>query len=337
MTDQRLEIAFLGCGQAARMHSRTLGRMDGVGLRYASRDAVRAEAWRERHGGSRAYGSYEEGLADPAVDVAFVVTPPHLHLEQTLAALEAGKHVWVEKPAFLRSGDVARVRSAAEAAGRRVMVAENYVYKPLAARLRELLRDGAIGRPRMLYVNALKEQTTGDWRDDPALAGGGALFEGGIHWLSFMASLGMDVHGVSAWRPGGGGPGAERSALLVLDYDDGAVGSLFFSWDQPSPLKGLRLSRIYGTEGTLAFESNGVAVSVFGRRRKSFSFPGFRDIAGYRAMFGDFLAALRQGREPFMTLDMAARDLRLVEAAYASMEERADARGGPAASPLSRP
>ena len=86
-----------------------------------------------------------------------------------------------------------------------------------------------------------------------------------------------------------------------------------------SPLKGLRLSAIYGTAGTATFESNGLMLAVRGKRRR-LRVPDPRDLLGYRAMFEDFLGALREGREPRFTLAMAQRDLELVEAIYASAE-----------------
>jgi predicted dehydrogenase len=147
------------------------------------------------------------------------------------------------------------------------------------------------------------------------MAGGGALFEGGIHWVNFMAGIGLNATAVRGYRPGSRESGPERSMLVVFRYAEGAVGTLFHSWDTPSLLKGLRLSRIYGSEGSIAFESNGLGVMVFGRRRRLI-FPGFRDISGFGAMFTDILACLRTGRAAQLTLARARRDLELVEAAY---------------------
>ena len=76
--------------------------------------------------------------------------------------------------------------------------------------------------------------------------------------------------------------GPERSALAVFEYHSGAVGALYHSWETPSPLKGLRLSRIYGRQGSIGFESNGLFVLAWGAR-KQLIFPGFRDLTGRRA------------------------------------------------------
>ncbi len=344
MTSPRpLTLAFLGCGAITERHSRTLRGMGAdVRLLYASRDASKAEGMRRRLGGAGAYGSYAAAWEAPDVDVVLVATPPHLHLEQTLAALAAGKHVILEKPAFPSPDAFAPVREAAARAGRSVLVAENYVYRPLAGVLRETLRRGDIGEPLLLLVDAAKRQRPTGWRADPALAGGGGLLEGGIHWVSFMANLGLEPRRVTGHRAGARGAAAaeataaapyavtplapassstEETVLAVFEYEGGAVGALSFSWEVPSPLKGLRLSRIYGREGTARFESNGLFVWVQGRR-SAFRLPGFRDLSGHRAMFHDFFDAIRTGREPLMTLDLAERDLRLVRGIYASLEAR---------------
>lgn len=316
-TARPLSLVFIGCGNAARMHSRTLASVaPDVRRFYASRDPDRARDFNRRLGGAGVFASYAEALHAPGIDAAIVVTPPSSHLDLSLEALGAGKHVIVEKPAYLRAGDVATVLRAAERAGRQVMVAENYFYKPLLRRLRAILASGDLGEIRFLHLNALKTQAAPDWRADAAVAGGGALFEGGIHWINLMASLGPEVRRVRGFRPGrNAAAGPERSMLVVFEYEDGAVGTLSYSWEVHSPLKGVRLSRIYGTAGTVAFESNGIFAVQTGRRKR-LHLPGLRDIAGYRGMFRDLVDALREGRPPAFETRLAARDLRLVEQAY---------------------
>jgi UDP-N-acetylglucosamine 3-dehydrogenase len=310
-------VALLGCGEVAGLHSRTLARVaPGVDRYYASRDVDRARDFAARHRGAGAFDGYEAALSDPRVDVVLVLTPPRHHLEWTLAALEAGKHVIVEKPAFLRVQEFERVQAAARVSTGQVLVAENYHYRPLAGALRDLLAHGALGELLFLHVDAVKTQEVSGWRDDGGLSGGGALMEGGIHWVSFLAHLGPEVESVHAVRPRPG-PGPERSMALLFRYQGGGAASLHYSWEVPSPLKGLRLSRAYGTEGAATFESNGLFLALRGRRWR-FRFPGLRDIRGYEAMFRDFLGALGSGRPADFRLEDARRDVELVEEAYAS-------------------
>jgi UDP-N-acetylglucosamine 3-dehydrogenase len=99
------------------------------------------------------------------------------------------------------------------------------------------------------------------------------------------------------------------------------VGTLYYSWEIGSPLKGLRLSSIYGSEGAITFETNGIFLAVRGRRKRV-KLPGVRDLLGYRAMFEDFFGALREGREPRFDLAAARRDLELVERVYETAARR---------------
>jgi predicted dehydrogenase len=311
-----LHLAFLGCGRIASQHAIRLRSIGGVRSSFASRDGDRAAEFSRRLGGTRSYGSYQSALLDDSVDVVAVTTPTAQHLPLTLAALQAGKHVIVEKPAFLRSADVDLVEAAAAESGCRVFVAENYAYKPLRRVLSELILSGEIGEVRYLAVNALKRQHSGGWREEQLLAGGGALFEGGIHWMHLMGNVGLTVESVRGFRPDGA-IGLERSMLVVVQYEEGAVGTLHHAWDTASLFHGLRLSRIYGTRGSVTFESNGLFVLVRTRGVRVV-LPGLRDIAGYQAMFADFIGCLRENREPEMTLAHARRGLELVEAAYHS-------------------
>jgi predicted dehydrogenase len=313
-----LGIAFLGCGGITHLHSRTLRALgERVRCFYASRDRNRAEEFARRHGGAGRFGSYRAALEDSRVEAVVVATPPALHLKLTLEALAHGKHVIVEKPAFLRSTDVAQVEALAARTGCQVLVAENYAYKPLALLLAKVVTSGELGEVLFVHVNATKLQATADWRANGHLAGGGALFEGGVHWMDLMAHLGLRVESVQGYRPGlPGGP--ERSMLVVLQYEEGGVGTLLHSWETPALFRGLRLSKISGTRGSVTFESNGFFAVIRGRRQR-LVLPGLSDLRGYRAMFRDFFAALRTGNPPRMTLARARLDLQLVEAAYGSL------------------
>ena len=162
-----LRLVFLGCGNITRRHATLIRkRFRDVQLYFASRDGTKAGQFSRELGGAGSYAGYASALADSSIHVAFVATPTAQHLELTLAALAAGKDVIVEKPPFMKSSDFDQVEAAMASAGRRVLVAENYFYRPLTRKLRNLLTSGAVGEVRYLIVKALKEQKTGGWRDD---------------------------------------------------------------------------------------------------------------------------------------------------------------------------
>jgi predicted dehydrogenase len=312
-----LNLAFLGCGFATRLHSKTLSNFKrDVRCYYASRSRDKAIAYNSKYKGSGYFASYADAIADANIDVVLVATPPAYHLDLALQAMRSGKHVIVEKPPFLRASDFDTIREVQAETRRRVFVAENYFYKPIAYKLRELIRDELIGEVLFVYINALKAQTTGDWRDDVELSGG-ALLEGGIHWMNFIANLGLTVQSVRGFQPGEKKE-MDKSMLVAIEYTEGAVGALYYSWEVPSLFKGLRLSRIFGREGSITFESNGIFIIVRGKQKRLI-IPKLTDIAGYKAMFRDFFHALRQAEEPQMNLELAQQDLELIESVYQSV------------------
>jgi predicted dehydrogenase len=324
-----VRVAFLGCGFIAGVHSRHLRTLgNDIVCSYASRDATRAAEFCARYGGVGTHPSYTEAINDPAVDAVVVAVPPRFHLSLTLEALAGGKHVLVEKPAFPVLDDYRKAIDARDRAGRVVLVGENDHYKPLAVSLRRLLSEGVIGDLVFAHFTTIARRlkTADDWRNDEAMAGGDAFFEEGIHWLHVAGSLGPKITTIQGYRPAGNRDGPDRrvkSMMVAFRYDTGAVGSLYYSREIPSLLRGLRASKLFGRKGVITFESNGSIVLVRGRGLPRVILPGFQDIRGYRAMYRDFARAVREGRAPEMSLERAMEDQRLMEQVYASMEPSA--------------
>jgi predicted dehydrogenase len=319
-----LHIAFLGCGFITRVHSRHLRSLRGdLVCSYASRDKGRAETFRREYGGAASYGDYAAAIEDPRVEAVVIAVPPRFHLDLTLLALAAGKHVLVEKPAYLRLADYHTVVEARTRAGRVVLVGENDHYKPLAACLRRLLADGAIGEMVFAHFTSIAKRLKAgdDWRNDEAMAGGDAFFEEGIHWLHLAGSLGPVITVAHGYRPSVSRDGPDtriKSMMVAFRYDNQAVGSLHYSREIPSLLRGLRISKLYGREGIITFESNGLFVLVRGRGVPKMLLPGFRDLRGYRAMYRDFVHAVRTGHAPQMSPERAMDDHRLMDQIVAS-------------------
>jgi len=250
-----------------------------------------------------------------------VAVPPRWHLELTLQALAAGKHVLVEKPAFPRLQDYETVVRARDQAGRVILVGENDHYKPLAVRLRKLLAEGIIGDLVFAHFTtiAYRLKRQDDWRNDEAIAGGDAFFEEGIHWLHVAGSLGPVITDIHGYRPAPSRDGPDRrvkSMLVSFRYDNGAVGSLYYSREIPSLFRGLRLSKLFGRSGVITFESNGAFMIVRDGGLPKLTLPGLRDIRGYQAMYRDFVGAIRERRPPQMSLERAMEDQRLMDRVY---------------------
>jgi UDP-N-acetyl-2-amino-2-deoxyglucuronate dehydrogenase len=321
-----LRLAFIGCGFITAVHSRNLRALGAdVVAAYASRDRAKADRYCRSFAGARSYGDYAAAIEDPAIDAVVIAVPPKWHLDLTLQALAARKHVLIEKPALLSLADYERVRAARAAAGRVVLVGENDHYKPLAVTLRRLLAEGVIGEMVFAHFTTLvhRLKTAEDWRNDESLAGGDAFFEEGIHWLHLAGSLGPTIVTAHGYRPPASRTGPDRRAkslMVAFQYDNDAVGSLYYSREVPSLLRGARLSKIFGREGIITFESNGAFVLARGKGWPRVIVPGLRDIRGYQAMYRDWLSAIRDGRAPEMSLERAMEDHRLMDQIYASLD-----------------
>lgn len=155
----------------------------------ASRDEAVARSVADRLGIPTAHGSYEALLADPGVDAVYIPLPNHLHLDWTIAAVRAGKHVLCEKPLALTAADAQRMVDAADAAGVHLMEAFMYRHHPSWLAVRDLVADGRIGRLAAI------QSWFSYFNDDPANIrnvldfGGGALYDIGCYCVNLARLL----------------------------------------------------------------------------------------------------------------------------------------------------
>ncbi len=196
----------------------------------ASRDAARAAEYARAWDIPRAFGSYDEMLADPDVDVVYVGLPNTLHLPWVLHCVEAGKHVLCEKPLAQRPEDVDRMAEAAHRRGVTVQEAAMMRYHPQTLELARLVAGGAIGDVRLLrgvFTFTLLRQ--GDIRTDPAM-GGGSIWDLGCYPVGFMrAVLGANPVEVQGWQVGPEG-GVDLSFSGHLRFPGGTLAHFFSSF-----------------------------------------------------------------------------------------------------------
>ncbi len=319
--DKTLTLAFLGCGNIVHSHVKSIRWADKqVNLCFASRSKDKASLYASKHRGSLAFGSYEEAITHPDIDIIFITTPPKHHYDLAHKAILNDKHVIVEKPPFFSSKHIEELGSLADSKGLQLLISENYFYKPMRYKVKDVLDHGIIGKPLFINLAATKlQKSKEDWREDKDLTGFGALFEGGIHWINFMNNLGLDITHVRGFRPIDNGE-LERSIQVTANTKQGAIINLQYSWEVNTMFYGLRLSKILGTEGSITFESNGVLLLARGNKKK-ISFPGLSKITGFKPMFKDFFVSLRAGKQPELTYQMAQKDLEIIEEAYRSLEK----------------
>src|SRR5437773_7700724 len=185
----------------------------------ASRDQARAEAYAREWGIERAYGSYDALLEDPELEAVYISLPNTLHVEWSVRALEAGKHVLCEKPLSRRPDEVEAAFDAAERAGKLLMEAFMWRHHPQTRRLVELVRGGAIGELRLVRASF-----SFVLRDDPVRLGpafaGGALMDVGCYCVSGSRLLAGEPETATAHRVRGPtGVDVRLAGTLVFSGD----------------------------------------------------------------------------------------------------------------------
>lgn len=316
-------VCFFGCGQMALKHAKALRRLfPALPLSFASRDLNRAREAAASFKGAMAFNGYREAAESPDLDIAFLTTPHAFHAPLAVQCAEHGKHLIIEKPVTRTLEELETIERAVAHAGVRCTVAENYYYKPFIAKLTHLLAEDAIGTVLFVEITKTNRERKTGWRTDEHLMGGGALLEGGVHWVNLLTSLaGGRPLDVTAFQPRvryETNIPLEDSLLMVVRYSNGIVGKLLHSWRVPNRFFGLGLSKIYGTEGVITFESNGLFYSAYGRSRKKglFSPWGF---LGFRPMLRAFVEDYLSGRPWEPTLPRIRQDMEIVHAAYRSV------------------
>ena len=284
----------------------------------ASRDAARAEAYAREHGIPRAHGGYEALLADPGVDAVYVSLPNSMHVEWSVRALEAGKHVLCEKPLARRPDDVTRAFDAAERAGRLLAEAFMYRHHPQTKRVAELVADGAVGKLRAIRGSfSFPLADVENVRMRPELDGG-ALMDIGCYCVSGARLLAGEPE--RAWGEQVVGPtGVDVTFAGTLRFPGDVLAVFHVSMDLPMR-QGFE---VLGTEGTLLVEAPwrvDWGGDVLLHRDGEVERVDVSEADSYRLELDDLAAAARGERERLLGREDALGQARTIDALYRSAE-----------------
>jgi xylose dehydrogenase (NAD/NADP) len=283
-----------------------------------SRDLGRAQAFATEHGITRAHGSYEELLADPEVDAIYNPLPNSLHVEWSIKALEAGKHVLCEKPMSRHPDEVDRAFDVAEREGRVLEEAFMWRHHPQVARTRELIAAGDIGDLRVIRAAfAFVAADPNDIRLQADLDGGG-LMDVGCYCVSGCRTLASaePVRGYAEYIPGGIGVDVALAATLRFPGDVVAHFDCGVSY-----LGGDQLEAV-GSEGSVFLDDpwHGREAVIELRRNGLVERIETGPANSYALELADFEAAVRGEDPPLLTRADAVAQARAIEALYTSAE-----------------
>ena len=290
------------------------------------------------------YRRYEDVLADPDVDAVELLTPTHLHAEQSVAALEAGKHVSCQKPMAATLEEADRIAAAAAGAGTVYRVTENFLYYPPIVKAKELLDGGAIGEPSLLRIRTVRGPRTSDpdafriepgafeWRRDEGANPGGSLYDDGWHkfatatwWLGDPELVSgmvtrtddylIDAPAAVTWKL------RDRDCLAVFDYaymSEMPIRSRYYPVDEFFEIQGSR-GAIWVTRCSGEWLDMAPVVLVTADGTRDIDAPSDW-VEGFKGAARSFVDSVLSGGQPAMDADFSRRVLRATLAAYAASD-----------------
>lgn len=338
-----LRIGLIGCGGITQAHVEGWRKAADRAEIAAMADVSEVNARRRmaQLGREVAYhADYRELLADRAIDAVDIALPHHLHRDAIVAAAQAGKHVLAEKPLCLNEEEAADIARAVAAAGVTLMAGHNQLFYPSILQAKNMLLRGELGkvyavntmdagmrRPGLALNKATWNQAPArhaSWRSDAATMGGGELIDTGYHpayrMLFLAGRLPVKVSAVTGrYRIP---MEREDTASLVVEFADGAMGSIFTSWAIQAPGAGPAIFSIQAEAGQLWGEGDKLHYLPVGfRHPATVEYEGWDYSRTFAAEIAHFVDALEGGWEPLHSVGEATDTLRLILAAYRSADE----------------
>ncbi len=271
--DHSIRWGMIGCGKVTEVksgpafakvpHSELLAVM--------SRDSVRAKDYAARHQVASTYTNVADLINDPAINAVYIATPPASHEEYAVAAMNAGKSVYVEKPMSIDAASCLRMVEISEQTGTKLCVAHYRRALPMFLDIKRFLDEGTIGKVQTIQMHLIKPPSLPDpnnWRVDPGISGGGIFYDLGPHQLDLMLYFFGSYHKAS-------GNSANLAGLYVPE--DVVTGMIHFAhgplfsglWNFISPA-GTYEDRcvIRGSAGTISFPVFGDSITIENGTRK---------------------------------------------------------------------
>lgn len=290
-----MKVGILGAGKIAVKMAETLNGMDdAVCYAIASRDSKKAEAFAKEFGVEKAYGSYEELVSDPEVELIYVATPHSHHYQHAKLCIEHGKPVLCEKAFTANARQARELLAFAKEKGVFITEAIWVRYMPSRKMLEEIIAGGEIGEITSVTANLGYDIQHVERMQRPELAGG-ALLDVGIYPLSFISMvLGDDVKNIVSTCTKTA-TGVDEQNVMILEYDGGKLATAHSGMLAATEQYGI----IYGTKGYIIAENinNIDKIKIYTPDRKlvrEVHAPG--QITGYEYEVRASMQAIREGK-----------------------------------------
>jgi len=318
-----MNVGIIGFGYTGKQHARAFRKMRGVSIG----GVVETDPQRRSEIEAKSHEDYHSLLADPSIEAVSVCLPHALHEEVATAALEAGKHVLVEKPLAMSLEAGERLCRLADRVSRVLMVEMTHRFLPPMVEARELIRKGEIGEviavDDVLFENIGLFGSLPQWIFQRSQSGGGVGLTSGVHLIDHVAWLTDQRLTLASARFGysQGFGNVEDTAAFFLHLNSGAPVHILLSWRSAGA--GLEaLVCIYGTKGTLRIRPwHGWELELTDETKRQIHFPDQltipeRALQGMMGALSEFISAARQGRKPQPAPEEALLSQAIIEQAY---------------------
>ena len=256
-----MNIGIIGAGRIVNIVVQALNALPQINCyAIASRDLARAQEYAQKYGFEKAYGSYEEMLQDPKVELVYIATPHSHHYEHMMMCIENGKPVVCEKAFTLNAEQARKVKAAANEKGVYVAEAIWPRYMPSRKMINDVIASGVIGKVNTLTANLSYKIDDKERIVTPELAGG-ALLDIGVYGINFaIMHFGWDVERMES-SVKMTDAGVDAMETITIFYKDGRMAVLTHSIYARSDRKGI----IHGEKGYIVVENinNPGSISVF--------------------------------------------------------------------------
>ena len=279
-----LRAGIIGCGGITeRRHGPVLaslkGRVTVTALADLAEERLELMGGKLRVASDHLYTDWEQMLANEELDLVHICTPHHLHEPQAIAAMEAGAHVFLEKPIATRLEEVDRMITVSARTGRKMTVGHNQLFSAVHRAAMEQIRAGAIGSVFLVRTEGLSRShvvgrgVSQQWRTQANAGGGGPLIDNGYHQIytalnyagspavRVYARVGRYVQDIEV----------EDTALVLIEHANGATTSLQVGWS--ALVGGISVNEILGTEGQIRFGGGEGPVSVWRKETGEWTHP----------------------------------------------------------------
>lgn len=321
-----VRIGLIGAGGLSSAHARGYAAIaDATVVAVADVVAESARRRADELGGADVVSDYHELVGRDDVDAVDICLPHHLHADAILAAAAAGKHILCEKPLCLKVAEAQAVSNALAENRVTLMCAHNQLFMPAVAKTRELLDAGLLGTVYELRTtDCFLSRATGTggmgWRARLKTAGGGELIDTGYHPTYLLLHLaGADPTHVVAMlsRHRLDFMEGEDSAQVLVRFAGGAVGTIVTSWAY-LPAPGTERFSIVGEKGSLSSDGSTIHYALHDGADVTIKLP---EVDVFAAELADFVACVRDGKQPINTEREGINVLKVILGAYESARD----------------